>query len=422
MFLHIDIDSFFASAERAVNPDLEGRPIAVGGRSNLEIFNRERTHIKLMNENSGAFVTPVFYSDREKCFDSFFVDRIDNRRKIRGIITTASYEARAFGVKTAMPIAQAMQLCPELIVIPSNYRLYHQLSQEVNRFMQEHIPKVEQFSIDEFFGDLSGWVEEDAVYTFALTLRNQIKERFGLPVSIGIASSKWIAKLATEFAKPFDIYQVHNINAFIRDIPIEAFPGIGRGFQQRLREHNIQTLGEVAAQQALFSTWKKPGMQLYQRILGIDHEPISAKGERKSIGISRTFDPIYDREEIRRRVMIMARHIAYMVLAKGINPSTYYLKIRYEYGIKRKTTRTVDRLFSEALFKEELLSMYREIAYQGSGAIKVTVNVSNFMEQHIKTLSLFDLEADRKKVHLTHNIQSLRNRFGLDIVKSGCEL
>ncbi len=160
MFIHIDIDSFFASAERSVNPNLNGIPIAVGGRSNLEIFNKNRTNIKLMNDNAGAFVTPVFYSDRVKSFESFFVDNINGQRKIRGIITTSSYEARAFGVKTAMPIAQALQLCPHLVVIPSNYKFYHDISKRLNLYMEKKIPKIEQFSIDEFFGDLYGWVDE----------------------------------------------------------------------------------------------------------------------------------------------------------------------------------------------------------------------------------------------------------------------
>ena len=151
MFLHIDIDSFFASAERSVNPRLKGLAICVGSRSNLEIFNKKRTYIKLMNNNSGSFVTPVFYSSKAKTFENYFIDEIDGRKKIRGIVTTASYEARAKGVKTAMPIAQALKLCPEMIVIPSNYPLYHTLSYKIHAFMQAHIPKVEQYSIEMSF-------------------------------------------------------------------------------------------------------------------------------------------------------------------------------------------------------------------------------------------------------------------------------
>ena len=422
MFLHIDIDSFFASAERAVNPKLNSIPICVGSRSNLEIFNKKRTHIRLMNDNSGAFVTPVFYSDKKKTFENYFVDVIDGRKKIRGIVTTASYEARARGVKTAMPIAQALQLCPEMIVIPSNYPLYHKLSNQIHAFMRAHIPKVEQFSIDEFFCDVSGWKSDDEVYAFAKELQAKILAHFKIPVSVGISKAKWIAKLATESAKPYGVFEVKDIDAYIEDIPIKAFPGIGKGFQKRLESHYIKTLGDIKRHKSLFESWKKPGIQLYGRVTGTDGEQINEKGERKSIGISRTFDAIADPEEIKRRIMIMARHIIYMVMAIEVNPTSYYLKINYEYGVKVKKTLTVDRIFSEKVFKEMLLLMYDEIVLPHKRAIKLSMNVSNFSGANLKTLSLLDFEYDDKEENLYKNIHKLRERFGLDIIKTGNEL
>jgi len=422
MFIHIDIDSFFASAERSVNPKLNGIPIAVGGRSNLEIFNKNRTNIKLMNDNFGAFVTPVFYSEKEKTFESFFVDTINGQRKVRGIVTTSSYEARAFGVKTAMPIAQALQLCPHLVVIPSNYKCYHDISKRLNLYMEKKIPKIEQFSIDEFFGDLHGWVSEPDCYAFAVALKEDILKEFGLPVSIGIAKSKWIAKVATEKAKPFGVYQVKDTAHFIENIPIKEFPGIGKAFKQRLLFHGIKRLGEIEKHKDLFYSWGKIGVQLYERVIGIDNEAISERTPRKSIGISRTFDPIRDGSEVRRRVVIMVRHIVYMVMGLEVNPTTYFLKINYEYGTKHKMSRTVDRIFSEYLFREQLLEMYDEISHYSLGAIKLTLNVSNFTNQQHKTLSLLDLHDDMDRAKLSKEIQSLRDRFGIDIIKSGVEL
>ncbi len=422
MFLHIDIDSFFASAERSVNASLNDLPICVGSRSNLEIFNKKRTYIKLMNDNSGAFVTPVFYSDKKKTFESYFVDEIEGKKKIRGIVTTASYEARAFGVKTAMPIAQALQLCPQMTVVPSNYPLYHKLSHKIHAFMLAHIPKVEQYSIDEFFGDVSGWKGEEEVYDFAKMLQTKILEHFDIPVSIGISKSKWIAKLATESAKPYGVYEVKDIDAYIEHIPIKAFPGIGKGFQKRLGEHYIATLGDVKRHKRLFESWKKPGLQLYGRVTGTDGEGISTRGERKSIGISRTFDTIYDSKEIKRRIMIMARHIIYMVMAIEVNPTSYYLKVGYEHGVKSKKTLTVDRMFSETLFKSMLTQMYAEVVQINKGAVKLTLSVSNFSRQHKKTLSFMELDTDLTACNLSKDIQKLRERFGLDIIKTGNEL
>jgi len=433
LFLHIDIDSFFASAERSVDSTLKGIPMAVGSRSNLEIFNKKRTNIRLMNDNSGAFVTPVFYSDKhpkgissqaqgKKTFESYFVDKIEGRDKIRGIITTSSYEARAFGVKTAMPIAQALQLCPQMVVVPSNYPLYHKLSHQIHSFMLAHIPKVEQYSIDEFFGDLSGWIADKDVYAFAQALKIKINDHFDIPVSIGISKAKWIAKLATESAKPYGVYEVKDIDEYIENIPIKAFPGIGKGFQERLGKYYISTLGDVKRHQSLFYSWKKPGIQLYHRVTGTDNESISSRGERKSIGISRTFDAIHDADEVKRRIVIMARHIVYMVMAIEVNPTTYYLKINYAYGVKVKKSLTIDRIFSETLFKSILTEMYAEMAHFEKGAIKLSLNVSNFTSQHKKTLSLMDLDEDIHDNKLSKEIQKLRERFGLDIIKTGDEL
>jgi len=396
--------------------------MAVGSRSNLEIFNRKRTNIKLINDNSGAFVAPVFYSERKKTFESYFVDDLDGRKKIRGIITTASYEARACGVKTAMPIAQALQLCPEMVVVPSNYPLYHTLSHRMHAFMKAHIPLVEQYSIDEFFADVSGWIKDEEIYNFAKMLQAKILQHFDIPVSIGISKAKWIAKLATESAKPYGVYEVKDIDAYIEEIPIKAFPGIGKGFQKRLEEHYISTLGDVKRHKSLLYSWKKPGIQIYNRVTGSDNEGIEERRERKSIGISRTFDAIYDADEIKRRIMIMARHITYMVMSIEANPTTYYLKINYEYGVKVKQGITVDRLFSEMVFKEIVTQMYKEIACSRKGAVKLTLNVSNFISNHRKTLSLIEFESDMIHQKLSKEIQNLRERFGLDILKTGDEL
>ena len=422
MFLHIDIDCFFASAQRSIDSSLKNIPIAVGSRSNLEIFNKKRTNIRLINNNSGAFVTPVFYSNKKKSFESVFVDNINGVRKIRGIVTTSSYEARAFGVKTAMPIAQAMQLCPSITIVPSNYTLYHKLSHKIHLFVQSKIPKVEQYSIDEFFGDISGWVEDKDAFTFAKQLQEDILSHFDIPVSIGISKAKWIAKLATESAKPYGVFEVKNIDQYIENIPIKDFPGIGKSFQKKLNDYYISTLGELQQHKALLYSWKKSGIQIYDRATGIDKEGIEIKGDRKSIGISRTFDPIYDSEELKRRIMIMARHITYMVLDIEVNPTTYYIKINYEYGVKEKRTYSLNRVFSEKLFKQTLLDAFVNMKQLKKGAVKLSINVSNFTNQNTKTLSLLDLSSDLIEKNLSKEIHKLRESFGLDILKTANEL
>ena len=372
-----------------------------------------------MNENSGAFVAPVFYNDQIKDFKSYFVDNINGVEKIRGIVTTSSYEARAFGVKTAMPISHALQLCPQMIVIPSDYPLYHRLSHEIHDYLSTMIPRMEQFSIDEFFGDLSGWKSEDEAYDYGAHLQEQLLCRFDIPVSVGISHAKWIAKLATESAKPYGVYEVKDIAQYIEHIPISKFPGIGKGLQERLGKRYISTLGELSRNKELLESWGKLGKQVYARATGTCQEEINTKGQRKSIGISRTFDPEGDSDEIRRRVMIMARHISYIVQNLGVNPTSFYLGIRYEYGVNVKKSITQNRLFSENLFKRNLVDMYDEISLDAKRAVKLTLNATNFSAQHNKTLSLLDLDDDTQRQELGDKIQKLRSKFGLDIIKSG---
>ena len=422
MFIHIDLDSFFVSAHRVYEPRLRDIAVAVGGRSNNEIFESKRNQTKLINHNSGAFVAPVFDSVHKNDFQSRFVD-IDKegKKRIRGIIVTASYEARAKGVKTAMSINEALQYCPELLVIPSYYPLYHHLSFTLHQYLQSKIPQVEQFSIDEWFGDLRGWIEDKDVFEFCVQLQKDIKDRFNLPVSIGIARSKWTAKLATQYAKPSNIKYIDDVLGFIDSIAIKKFPGIGKGFARRLEAHGIKTLGQVVQNKHLLYSWKKPGIQLYHRVCGDDNEMIYVKNERKSIGLSRTFDPIFDKEEIRRRILIMCRNIVFIVKDLNVFPSTYYLKINYKYNVKTKETITVNRIFSEQQFKYLILQMFEHIYKQNIGVIKLSLHVSNFVKSN-KTYSLFEYENDRRYSNLTNDIQKLRKKYGLDIIKSASEI
>jgi len=422
MFLHIDIDCFFVSAERIRNPDLRGIAVAVGGRSNLEIFSRGRKEIRLMDENRGAFVAPVFYSGRAGSFRDCFVDRVGGREKIRGIVTTSSYEARRRGVRTGMPLAQALRLCPELTVLPGDMLFYHRLSRELHAFLRREIPRVEQFSIDEFFGDLDGWVVPPETEKFARKLQERILNRLRLPVSIGIARSKWTAKLATEYAKPYGILPVEDVEAFIREIPIGKFPGIGRGYRRRLESRGVRTLGELIPMRKLFESWGEPGRRLYRRILGIDGEGISRRPPRRSVGISRTFDPVGAEEELRRRIMVLARHVAYITLKIGANPTLYFLKINYESGLKAKGTVRVERIFSESLYKQKTAELFRRIHRRGERGVKLSLSVSGFTRHHPRTLSLLEAEGDRKARELTLHLQRLRERFGLDAVRTGNEL
>lgn len=421
MFIHIDIDCFFVSAHRTLDDSLFHIPVAVGGRSNLNIFSSKK-EVRQISTNSGAFVSTILTNEGQKTFKEYFVDE---NGKIRGIITTASYEARAFGVKTAMSVNEALSLCPHLKMLPPNYPLYHDLSSKLKELLVNDIPMVEQFSIDEFFGDVTGYIGENEIVEFAYNLKKKIYKELKLPVSIGVANTKYLSKLITEYAKPDGVKYVSadNIENFIKDIPIKEFPGIGKGFQERLKGYGIRTLGDIKKNQKLFYSWKKPGIDLYNRVCGIRDNKLTIEREKKSIGIGRTFDAIFDRNELKRRVMILCRYLCFLVKKENVNPLTYAIKIRYEYRIKSKDYINVNRIFNEMDFKNEMVKLFEKTDnHKTHGVIQLNITVLNFAKINEYTYNLFEYENDVKKRALTNQMQKLRVKYGVDIVKSGFEI
>ncbi len=416
MKIHLDLDAFFISAERIKDPSLRGIPAAVGGRGDPFIFDSKSAHkIDTVHESSGAFVPSIFYN-ADASFRDYFVEG----RKIRGIIITASYEARSYGIKTGMTVREALELCPHLRIVAPNHLYYHQLSHRLHLFLKRRIPSVEQFSIDEFFGDLSGWVEREELEAFLRTLQKEIEERFGLPISIGAAKSKWTAKLATSFAKPKGIKIVDDVEPFIRHIPIQEFPGIGRGYLRRLRALGITTLGETRQIRHIFYSWKKPGITLYRRIWGIDNEPIAKSSPRKSIGISRTIDPLSDRGELRRRIMILARHLAGSITKLRLQPTYYALGVRYENGYKTRAHLRSHRLFSEKLLQRIALELFSRCDDGYTPVVRLGISCSGFYAS--KLYDLFHIDEDRRLSRLLECSHKVRSKFGMDSLRWGVEM
>ena len=421
MILHLDLDCFFVSAHRINNPQYTNIPLAVGGRSNLSIFDRKKV-VRHLSSIEGAFTSSILSSNDDKTFEEYFVD--DDGR-VRGIITTSSYEARSYGVKTAMSVAEAMRYCPTLTVLPPNYPLYHELSNKLKLLLEKEIPSIEQFSIDEFFGDITGWIDDSDVVSFAIKLREKIQEQLGLPISIGIAKTKWIAKLATNHAKPFGIRVItpDEVEEFIKDMPSKEFPGIGKGYQEKLSNYGISTLGEIKKRKELFYSWGKPGIQIYDRVCGIDNEKISLAQSKKSIGLGRTFDPLEDRIEVKRRITILCRHLCFLALKGKHNPMTYSLNIKYQYGDKSKDYINSNRLFNENYFKEALIELFNKIDIHPSHSIvQINISLSNFEENKPMTMNMLHYADDTKQSKLTQSLQKLRDKYGIDIIKSGGEL
>jgi len=422
MKIHIDLDCFFVSAERTLDPSLENKPVGIGGRGDQYIFAEQSGHQTLNLENSGAFVGAFFqaYDAAQEDLKKF----IDPDGRVRGILTTASYEARKYGINTGTTIREALQLCPGIIIKAPNMELYQSLSHELHAFLQERIPVIEQASIDEFYGDVGGWVRDEEVPWFIDMLRHEIKRALNLPVSIGAAHTKSIAKLATSFAKPFGCKSVypHELFEFIEPINVKEFPGIGRSMQRKLREYRIETLGELVRSGPIVRSFGPYATALYERVCGRDHDDVTPDHIRKSIGISRTFDPVHDRAELRRRIIILSRHLAFAVLRFGAIPTTFHVGIRYEMKQHSHANITQNRLFNEPWFKGLTLSLfYRADIHKHLSVIRLSIHCSHFTRNSRRELSLLHFNDDRKAHELSERLKEVRERYGLDTLRWGSE-
>ncbi len=423
MKIHIDIDCFFVSAARIVEPELEHKAVAIGGRSDTKIFNKEAKNQTVNFENSGSFV-PTFYKAYEAKDDDIDAFK-DADGKIRGILTTSSYEARAFGVKTAMHISEALRLCPELIIKAPNMSLYQKLSHELHEFLCKKIPLVEQASIDEFYGDLSGWVEDGDIPAFIDSLRHEIKKSIKLPVSIGAAPTRYIAKLATTYAKPFGskLIDKYNFDTFVNPIAVENFAGIGKSMKHKLHSAQIHTLGDIRKRRGTLESWGPYAKDLYKRINGEIDAPIKTTHRRKSIGISRTIDPLYDRVELKRRVHVLARHLSYAVLKLEVIPTVFHLGINYEMNQKSHKNISLAELFTEKKFDSLCLKLFNEADTQKRlKIIRLSITCSSFTRDSRKELSLIGFNEEQKMRRLTEQTQYLRERYGIDTLKWGSEM
>ena len=421
MILHLDLDSFFVSAERTRRPDLVGKPVIVGGRGDPFIFDVKPVRDKkLVQLNQGAFVPTLFHAEHDTSH-YFFEDGC-----LRGIVLTASYEVRRCGVKTAMTLHEALGLCPQAILLPPNHLLYHTLSHEMMEMLSMEIPLMEQYSIDELFGDVTGWIDEKDMPDFIRYLQTKIMKETMLPVSIGACNAKWIAKLATGTVKPYGLKVVydHEIADFTRNIPIGEFPGVGRAFGKKMKQHAIGTIGEALERPKLFESWGRHGRDLYARLAGKDGEGVTPRQSRKGIGMSRSMDrPIRERTEFYRRVRVMVRHWVHTIARTGVNPTTFYFSVGYEGRVRSKKQYTVYRLFNERFITAFALEKFRELdVHPNAAVVYIAMSATKFLQHDPKAVDLFAFDEDRRMQRLDGAVMKMRERYGMDILRRGGEM
>ena len=286
--VHIDMDAFYASVEQRDRPELRGRPVAVGGRP-----------------------------------------------EGRGVVAASSYEARAFGVRSAMSMARAVRLCPRLAVVPPDFAKYRAVSAEVFGLFRAVTPLVEPLSLDEAYLDVTenAWHEPLAV-NVARRLKAQIREATGLTASAGVAPNKFLAKIASGWQKPDGLTVVapERVEWFLQQLPVDSLWGVGPVTAARLRSINLERLVDVRQvdPDLLRRTVGSHAGWLVGLAHGIDERPVEPHRPRKSVGTERTFaEDIADRTRIADEVAAMAQEDAEWLARKGLFARTVTITVRY---------------------------------------------------------------------------------------------
>lgn len=297
--VHVDMDAFYASVEQRDRPELRGRPIAVGHEDG------------------------------------------------RGVVATASYEARRFGVRSAMPSRRARELCPELIFVPSRIAYYREVSAQIHDIFHRYTDVVEPLSLDEAFLDVTGNKLGLEVGTeVARRIKEDIRRELNLVASAGVSYNKFLAKIASDFRKPDGLCTIHPSRAiaFIDRLPVEALWGVGPATARRFHEMGITTAPQVRALplSVLTDVFGQAGVMFYKFVRGIDDRPVLAERVRKSVGCEETFDKdISAPEALRTELATVAEELARRMRKAAFAGRTLTLKVRFSdfTTITRSTTR-----------------------------------------------------------------------------------
>lgn len=379
--LLVDLDAFFASVEQLDHPEWRGKPVIVGGRS----------------------------------------DR-------RGVVSTASYEARAFGVHSAMPSATAERLCPDAIWTSSHFDRYHELSAQVMGILKDESPLLEQMSIDEAYLDVSPgrYTGEDPV-AIAARIQARVAE-LGITCSIGVATGKAVAKIASDMDKPRGLTVVYpgGEAAFLAPMDVRAMPGIGKQSAERLRRIGIRTLGALADTplDKLTPLFGVNAQAVRDRARGIDPREIVTESEVKSVSHERTFaTDLVTREEIEDAIDMLGPMVGRRLRKKGLAGHTVTIKLRYA-DLSRRTAQKglPTNVDDETVFIPVAKRLIDEIWRPGDSVRLVGLGISGF-EAHDEQLGLFaDEELPAGNAELLSAADKIRDKFGDGMLKFGREL
>jgi DNA polymerase-4 len=367
--VHIDMNTFFVSCERLTNSELNGIPLIIGGGE-------------------------------------------------RGVVASCSYEARRFGVRSAMPIHLAMKLCPQAKIMKGDMELYSRLSHDITEIIQEKAPVVEKASIDEFYLDITGMDKFYGSYKWTDELALRITEQTGLPLTFALSVNKTVSKIGTGEGKQKQNLEIpeHQVQSFLNPLSIQKIPMVGeKTFQllSRIGIRTIKTLSEMPVE-PLQQIIGKNGIELWKKANGIDNNPVEPYTERKSISTEHTFSQdTIDVAKLNRLLQGMVEKLAYQLRSEEWLTSTVTVKIRYaNFDTETKQCRvaytsadhiltsTVTDLFDKLYQRRMRL---RLIGVRFSGLVRGTYQIDIFQDTE-EMLALYQA------------MDRMKNRYGFDAV------
>lgn len=367
---HFDLDSFFVSVEILNDPSLKGKPVLVGGQE-------------------------------------------------RGVVAACSYEARKFGIHSAMPMKRAMQLCPQAVVVSGSRGDYSKFSRWVTEIIASKVPLFEKASIDEFYIDLSGMDKFFGVSKYTKELREQIMKETGLPISCGLSSGKMISKIATNEAKPNGYLEIPQgkETEFLWPLGIEKIPGVGKHTELQLKNMGIHTIEDIAKTpiEVLEKEIGKWGESLWRKAHGIDRSEISTDWEQKSMSHENTFDEDKtDLSFLNSELVRLTEKTAYALREDEKLTGCVTVKIRYSDFETTSRQETIDFTSLDDKLMAKAKDLFQKSYQKGRKVRLLGVRFSQLIPFTMQ-MSLFD--DNEEKLNLYKTVDDIKNQFGSKAVK-----
>lgn len=367
---HLDLDTFFVSVERIIDPSLNGKPVIVGG----------------------------------------------DPKEGRGVVAACSYEAREYGLHSAMPIKQAYRLCPNGLYIHGHHDEYGRYSKAVKSILEKYAPMMEQASIDEFYMDFTGTKHiYGSMYDFAKSLQKEIWDQLQLPCSIGIGGHKTIAKICSDYAKPNGVTFVMPgmEKEFLAPLPVETIPGVGKVTLEQMHNKGFYKIGDIAAmpQDYFAVAFGKYGIDIWEKANGKGKQYLNPPQARKSISKERTFSKdIVNQKVIEAKLFELTGKVCQILRDRNWQTTTISIKLRYSDFITLTRAKTIPATDDDKEVFETALNLFRKAYTRRVGIRLIGVHLTNFSEFSEQEALFEDEKLTRKKMFRAVN--KIRDKFG----------